>query len=210
VVLAIRFLYHYIAQPLGEGVIRLIGFIMASDVSGALSNTWLLGLIGFPLAIIIVFFAGYLTASFLGRAILRLIENWVLRRFPVVRSIYPYAKQFSDLFLSSDKKGQVFQRVVAVQYPRAGIYVIGFVTSGGMKDIDTASGKKSISLFIPSSPTPFTGYTIFVPEEDTIPLAISVDEAIRLLVSGGVLIPPPQGTKSNSGQAGRQARINGD
>lgn len=191
VVLAVRFLYHYIAQPLGQGVLKLIGFISGANVSGVLSDAWLVGLIGFPVAIIIIFFAGYLTAGFLGRAILRGLEKWVLGRFPIIRSIYPYAKQFSDLFIASDKR-VAFQKVVAVQYPRQGIYTVGFVTSEGMKDLDVRLGKKSVSVFIPSTPTPFTGFTIFVPQDDIIPLSITVDEGVRLVVSAGVLIPTQQ------------------
>lgn len=190
-VVAFNFLNDNIANPIGRGVLKLLGLILGDNVAFLEGKPWLASVIGFPITIIVVFVVGYLAASWLGKKVFKMIETWVLNRFPVIRSIYPYAKQFSDLFLSEDKK-VAFQKVVAVEYPRQGLYSLAFVTSEGMKDLNKATGKTSITVFIPSSPTPITGYTIFVPREDIIELSISVDEAIRLSISAGVLIPPHQ------------------
>jgi uncharacterized membrane protein len=109
-------------------------------------------------------------------------------KIPLVRSIYPYAKQLVDFFLA--ERSFDFDTVVAVPYPRHGLYSMGFVTSSAMKTLRKTSGDNLISIFIPSSPMPMTGYTIFVPVEEVVPLPITVDEALRTIVSGGVLIPP--------------------
>jgi len=84
-----------------------------------------------------------------------------------------------------------FNRVVTVEYPRKGIWAVGFITGGPMKSIAKRSGD-SVTVFVPSSPTPFTGYTITVPREEVFDLPISVEEAIRFAVTAGVLIPDHQ------------------
>lgn len=190
-VVAFNFLNDNIANPIGRGVIKLLGLILGDNVAFLKEKVWIASVLGFPIAIIIVFVVGYLAASWIGKKFFKIIETWFLNRFPVIRSIYPYAKQFSDLFLSEEKR-VAFKKVVAIQYPRQGLYSLAFVTSEGMNDLNNATGKTFITVFIPSSPTPFTGYTIFVPREDIIELSLSVDEAIRLAISAGVLIPPRQ------------------
>jgi uncharacterized membrane protein len=190
-VLAFRFMYDYIAQPLGRGVLLLVCFVFGISPNHVENNTAIIAMVGFPLAIIVVFFAGYMMATFLGRTILRGIEKFILSRFPVINSIYPYAKQIADIFVTNDNKAK-FQKVVAVEYPRQGVYQIGFITSEGLKDISDAVGKKITTVFLPTSPTPFTGWTAFIPSEQVIPLSISVDEAVRILISGGLLMPQSQ------------------
>jgi uncharacterized membrane protein len=109
---------------------------------------------------------------------------------PVIRKVYPYIKQLVD-FLISDEDKPKFSRVVAVEYPRKGIWSVGFMTGGSLQSIETQL-PDSITVFIPSSPTPFTGYTITVQRKDSIDLPITVEEAIRFAVSGGVLVPDHQ------------------
>lgn len=190
-VIAFRFLNNNIAEPIGLGVLHLLALISGADLSAWETSAWVVAFIGFPLAIIIIFLLGYAMATFIGRNIIKTFEDWVLKRFPIISTIYPYAKQFIDLLFADDKK-TAFKMVVAVQYPRTGLYSLGFVTSDGMQSINSSVGKDCVSIFMPSSPTPFTGYTLFVPKDDIIPLKLSVDEAIRIVVSGGILIPPEQ------------------
>jgi len=191
ITLVFNFLSNNIAKPLGGLVLTLIGWFTPFNTAPYKEDVWIVAIIGFPLAIGIIFFLSYLMASFLGRWLMKELENLVLSRFPLIKSIYPYAKQFSDLFLSDDKKA-AFQKVVAVEYPRPGLYSFAFLTSEGLKEMDKKIGKDMVSIFLPNSPTPFTGWTAFIPRDEIIPLSITVDEAIRLLVSGGVLVPPNQ------------------
>jgi uncharacterized membrane protein len=124
---------------------------------------------------------------------------------PVVKQVYPYVKQVVD-FLFSDDSPMEFNRVVALEYPRKGLWSVGFVTGDSLRTLRESSGK-AVSVFIPSSPTPFTGYTITVPVEELIEMPISVEEAIRFAISGGVLIPdhqiPPGGANAPPAQSGR-------
>ena len=128
-------------------------------------------------------------ATLVGRRVLSRFESG-MSKFPVVKVIYPYARQVVEFFMR--EKAVTFHSVVAIEYPRKGLYSIGFVTGLGMKTLSRAANREMINLFIPSSPTPITGYTIFVPVEDAIPIPISVDEAIRFAISGGVLVPDAQ------------------
>ncbi len=150
---------------------------------------WYMRMIGIVVAIVAVYFAGRLLGGFLGRRIYRKIEG-VITTVPVFKQVYPHVKQVVDFLFSDDRQMQ-FSRVVLVQYPRKGIWAIGLLTGDTMRSIATQSGD-AVTVFIPSSPVPATGYTITVPRGDTIDLPISVEEAMRFTISGGVLIPPQE------------------
>lgn len=147
-------------------------------------------IVGFLIALILVFIIGFFLASFVGSRIFQYFEN-LLSKTPIIKGVYPYARQVVDFFLGEEKKVK-YNSVVAIQYPRKGIYSIGFVTGSGIKNIDSGSGKRHMCIFIPNSPAPMTGFTIFVPIDEIVPLKISVDEALRFIISAGVIIPPSQ------------------
>ena len=160
-------------------------------------------LIGFGLAIVLVYIVGRLLASFLGRKLWQLFENTV-QRIPGFKQVYPYIKQVTE-FLFGENKIE-FNRVVLVQYPRIGIWSIGLVTGAGMRHISDVEKQEHLTVFIPSSPTPVTGYVIHVKKEDIIDLPISLEEALRFTVSGGVIVPdgqalPTQEIEQKSGSA---------
>jgi len=129
---------------------------------------------------------GALAASYLGRRLIRWIEQ-ILSKLPVVRAIYPYIKQVTDFFLGERKIE--FSGVVVVPYPRQGVYSIGFVTGGSLRTVNAAAGEEMVRVFIPSSPTPFIGYVLFIPRREVVSLPITMEEAMALLVSGGVIAP---------------------
>jgi uncharacterized membrane protein len=142
--------------------------------------------IGFVLAVVIIYVTGYLLASFFGRTTWMIIERGLLR-LPIIGAIYPNIKQVTDLFIA-EKKVE-FSGVVAVQYPRMGIWSVGFVTGAPIRYIARDDDRDLLTVFIPSSPTPITGYTITVARGDAIVLPITIDEALRYTISGGVLKP---------------------
>jgi len=134
-----------------------------------------------------ILLVGLWFSGFVGRRIYRAFEK-TLNRLPVVGAIYPHIKQITEFFFGEDKKIE-FQGVVAIQYPRQGVYSIGFLTGSSSINVNRAAQKELLSVFIPSSPMPITGYTIFVPASEIIDLPLSVDEALRTVISGGVLLP---------------------
>jgi len=155
-------------------------------------STWLTvsgGIVAFLIIVVAVLASGLLLSSLIGSRIFSAVETW-LTRMPVIGVVYNPLRQVTDFFLS--KKSQLFRSVVAVEYPRKGMYSIGFVTSSGLKDVRTPDGRRMVGIFVPSSPTPFTGYTILVPESDLIPLPMAIDDALRFVVSAGVIRPPGQ------------------
>ncbi|HRX86445.1 MAG TPA: DUF502 domain-containing protein [Phycisphaerae bacterium] len=156
-----------------------------------------LHLIGFVIAIIVVYFVGFFLASYIGRAALRVMENAV-GRMPLVRAIYPNIKQVTD-FLFGEHKLE-FSGVVAVPYPRTGIWSVGLLTGGPLKAVAEQAGEDLVAIFIPSSPTPVTGYTIMVPRRDVIELAISIDEVLRFVISAGVIKPDTELRLKGSGE----------
>ncbi len=149
-------------------------------------------LIGVIVSLIVVLMAGWTLSGFIGRSFMASIEK-ALNAIPFVRSVYPYSKQLVEFFLAEKNDAQNdFETVVAVPYPSEGLWAIGFVTNTAPRALWEKTGQELVCVFIPSSPMPMTGYTIIVPAKDLVPVPISVDEALRVTVSGGVLIPPGQ------------------
>lgn len=154
-------------------------------------GSWVvMDLIGLVIAVVLIYIVGWLVGSFIGRRLYARGEE-LIHRVPVIRNIYPAIKQVTDFFVGQEKRPQ-FSAVVAVEYPRKGLWSVGLVTGETMQNIQTRAGQECLTVFIPSSPTPFTGYVITVPRADTIDLPITIEEAIKFAVSGGVLIPPGQ------------------
>jgi uncharacterized membrane protein len=142
--------------------------------------------VGFLLAFVAVYVFGRFVASIIGRGMWRMAEQ-AFFRLPVIRQIYPYVKQVIDYVLSRQK--MEFSRVVAVEYPRKGVWTMGLVTGPGMRTIRTSVGGDMLTVFIPSSPTPVTGYAVTVNKHEVIDLPISIDDALRFVVSCGVIFP---------------------
>ena len=141
---------------------------------------------GFVLAIVGVCFIGAFLASFAGRTIWHITEK-AFARIPLIKKVYPNIKQITDFVLA--KKEMSFNKVVAVQYPRKGIWSIALVTGKGLKKITDAMNQEFLTVFVPTSPTPFTGYVIVTPKAETIELDMTVEEALRFTVSAGVISP---------------------
>jgi uncharacterized membrane protein len=164
--------------------------LRAENITAWWSEHWAMDLIGIIVAIVAVYISGRLLGGFVGRRLYRRIEQFITT-LPVFKQVYPYVKQIVD-FLFSDDQPIKFNRVVAVPYPRKGVWSVGFMTGETLRSIQECAGDDAVTVFIPSSPTPFTGYTVTVRRKEIIELPISVDEAIRFAVSGGVLIPEHQ------------------
>lgn len=170
-------------------------------------NKYHLHLVGFLVAIIVVYFVGRFLASFIGRTTWRIVER-TLGNVPLVRAIYPNIKQVTD-FLFGEHKLE-FSGVVAVPYPRVGIWSVGFLTGSPMEALSKATEDELVTVFVPSSPTPMTGYTMTVPRRDVIELALSIDEALRFTISAGVIKPHTRLAKTLSDEDARKPRSTND
>jgi len=159
-------------------------------------------LVGVVLSLLLVFWLGWMVGGYVGRRLMQHVDR-TMTLIPVVKSVYPYSKQLVEFFF--EKKKIEFDAVVAVPYPSEGFWAMAFVTNGSMRTIDEAAGKELVCVFLPSSPMPMTGYTMFVEADRVIPLPLSVDEAIRTIMTGGVLIPPRERVVRSVPEAPRAA-----
>lgn len=156
-----------------------------------LAKTWVDGpgsIAGFLVAVVGVGVLGALLASYVGRSLWRTVEKFIMNT-PFLRKVFPYVKQITDFLLTNEDQRQLFRRVVAVEYPRKGIWSLGFVTGSGLQEVVSAVREEFLTVIIPTSPTPFTGFVITVPKGQAIDLDMTIEEAFRFIVSGGVIAP---------------------
>lgn len=148
--------------------------------------------IGTILTLVIIFITGVVTRNFVGNRLLMLWEL-LLKRIPVVNSIYSSVKQVSDTLLSSS--GNAFRKALLVQYPREGAWTIAFLTGVPGGDVKNHLIGDYVSVYVPTTPNPTSGFFLMLKREDTIELNMSVDEALKYIVSMGVVAPPKPGSK---------------
>lgn len=176
-------------------VLGLLVATLEGFVPGFLSSESLFGLdipgFRFALVIVVVLLTGVFAANLIGRT---MVDQWesLLGRIPLVRSIYNSVKQVSDTVLAPN--GQAFRRAVLVQYPRAGAWTIAFVTGTPSGEVADSLPGDHISLYVPTTPNPTSGFFLMVPRAEVIDLQMSVDAALKYIVSMGVVAPVPAAT----------------
>jgi uncharacterized membrane protein len=141
---------------------------------------------GAVLTVLVVFVTGLLAANLIGQRLVRFWEG-VLARIPVVKSIYYGVKQVSDTVLSDT--GQAFRKVLLVQYPRAGSWTIAFQTGRPGGDVVNHLRGEYVSVYVPTTPNPTSGFFLMMPSSDVVELDMSVDEALKYVISMGVVAP---------------------
>ncbi len=142
--------------------------------------------LGILLTGIVVFVTGMFAANLVGR---QLLKAWdaILHRIPVVRSIYGGAKNFTEVLLGDTS--QSFKRVVLIEWPRRGVYAIAFVTGSNVDEVSHRTGEDIVSVFVPTTPNPTSGFVFFMPRNDITELDMDVEAAFKLIVSLGVVAP---------------------
>ena len=149
--------------------------------------------IGVLVSLLLILLTGLAAANFVGQ---RMVGFWesALARIPVVKSIYYSVKQVSDTLLSSN--GQAFRKALLIQYPREGMWTIGFQTGTPGGDAAHHLGADFVSVYVPTTPNPTSGFFLMLPRKDAIELDMSVDEALKYIISMGVVSPPPHRTRA--------------
>lgn len=140
--------------------------------------------------VISLYFIGRIMTVQIGQWMVANFEKRVLARLPVISTVYSSVKQVTD-FLFTERTVS-YNQVVAVEYPRKGVWSLGFVTGSGMKEVMNADGEPLLALLMPTSPMPMTGFTVMVPQKDCIKLNLTIDQAFQFCLSCGVLVPPQQ------------------
>lgn len=144
---------------------------------------------GFGLVIVIsgVTLIGWLASGFLGRAV-HSIGDRIVSRIPVLRSVYAATKQIFETVLA--QKSNAFREVALFEYPRRGIWSIGFLTGTTAGEVQNRTQEQTVNVFLPTTPNPTSGYLLFVPRKELIILDMTVEEGIKMVVSGGIVTPP--------------------
>lgn len=142
--------------------------------------------LGAVLTLLCVVAVGFLATNLVGRRVLKISEE-VIKRLPVLSTIYGSVKQLLEAVFSSD--GSRFSEVVYVEYPRAGLWSIAFVTGPAFAGADERLGRPCVSLFIPTTPNPTSGFYILAPKEDVVPSGLTVEQAFKLIMSAGIVGP---------------------
>lgn len=155
--------------------------------------------VGVLVTLLLILLTGLAAANFVGQ---RLVGFWegLLSRIPVVKSIYYSVKQVSDTLLSSN--GQAFRKALLIQYPHQGIWTIAFQTGKPGGDAARHLGDDFVSVYVPTTPNPTSGFFLMLPRKDAIELDMSVDDALKYIISMGVVAPPsPPGSALHSSAA---------
>ena len=142
--------------------------------------------LGVILTLAVLILTGVLAANFVGRAF---VGGWesLMDRIPVVRSVYSAAKNFAEMVFSDSS--QSFKRVLLIEYPRKGLYSLAFQTSTELGEVQGRTGEDVVCCFVPTTPNPTSGFIIIVPKRDITVLDMEVDEALKMIISLGVVIP---------------------
>jgi uncharacterized membrane protein len=152
------------------------------------------------LFLLLLYLLGKFLAAGIGRLFWTQFERLILR-LPLVRNLYMSVKQVTD-FMFSEKELE-YTRVVAIEYPRKGVWALAFVTGEGLTDVTSAANEPTLTVLIPTSPMPLTGFTIIIKKSEAVDLSLSMEQALQFLVSCGVVAPAlPNKTASNGGLPG--------
>ena len=152
--------------------------------------------LGIILTLAIIVSTGALAANFFGKKLLEMGDR-LLNRIPIVRSIYGGVKQISDTLFSPE--GKAFRRAVLVRYPHAGTWTVALVTGTPENEVADILGREQISVFVPTTPNITAGFFLVVPRSETIELDMSVDEALKYIISMGVVAPPARPERTEAG-----------
>lgn len=193
------FINDRISVHIKRGIILLLK--LAGGTEEELSKFWIstgLSVAGFLIAVGLVYVAGIVLGSMLGKSIWRQIEQFIMNT-PLLKQVYPFFKQITDFFFNKDASKKMFSRVVAVEYPRKGVWSLGLVTGTGLKKIEENVEKEFLTVFIATTPSPLTGFLVIVPKDEVMDLDMPIEEAFQFIISAGLITP---GTKVSPKESG--------
>jgi uncharacterized membrane protein len=190
--------YHFIQENISVYINRGIVLLVMSLQDGQhylneedMVKFWVDGwgsIAGFLIAVVIVCVVGIVLTSVVGRTLWRMVEKFIMNT-PFLRKVYPYIKQITDFLLKPEEQEKLFSRVVVIEFPRKGLWAIGMVTGSGIKKIVDKEEKEFLTVFIAHAPSPITGFVVLVPRDEAIDAGMTIEEALRFIVSGGVISP---------------------
>lgn len=177
----IKFLFGFVGGVLSPVVTKVIVLLGYSPPDSKVDE-FVITSVSIILIFVALYFIGVFATNFFGKLILGYFEA-ILHKTPIIKNVYTSSKQFLHIVSLPGKKA--FKRVVMVEYPRVGMKVIAFAT-GGIKSKD---GTELTSIFIPTTPNPTSGFLIYLPESDIVETNMTIEEGMKLIISGGILVP---------------------
>lgn len=170
---------------------KYVGRLVPDDISyqyfGAFYHGTAIPGLGLIVAIAFFIFVGWFATNFLGRLIIKFYE-FILDRMPVIRTVYGAIKQIFETIMAT--QSQAFREAVMMEYPRKGVWSIGFVTGITEGEVQRTTEEETVNVFVPTTPNPTSGYLLFVPKKELTYLNMTVEEAVKLVVSAGIITPP--------------------
>ncbi len=193
-----------VTAPIGITIYLTYVFLnfVDSNVVGLLPKDWYDALYGgtifpgFGVIIALSFFVvvGWFATNFLGRMIIR-ISEYIVDRMPVIRTLYSAIKQIFETIMAS--QSNAFREVVMLEYPRKGVWSIGFITGTSQGEVQDLTAKETVNVFVPTTPNPTSGYLLFVPKKELKYLNMTVEEGVKLVVSAGIITPETEAERKN-------------
>jgi len=148
---------------------------------------WHIPGLGVLATIVLVFLVGMLASNIFGRTVVTYSE-WIFSHTPGIKGIYNLFKQMTDTLFGKDKTG--FRKVVLIEYPRREIWTVAFLTGPTRGELQRKTDRPMVNVFVPTTPNPTSGFFLLLPAEDVVELSMSVDEALKMVVSVGMVVPP--------------------
>lgn len=143
-------------------------------------------IVGAFLVVVLLLITGFLGANLIGRRLVTSYER-ILERIPIVRSVYGSVKHFAEIVFSED--GTSFKKVLLIEYPRPGLYSLCFLTSEYAREVQNRTSDDVVTVFLPTTPNPTSGFMLFVPRKDVVELDMPIDDALKMIISLGVVVP---------------------
>ena len=146
-----------------------------------------LQIVSLLIVVSIITILGYFSRIFIGQLLFNFFER-ILGKVPLINLIYNTVKQIVDTFTQQQKA--VFQEVVLIEYPRKGVYAIGFLTNRAKGEIQALTGEELVNVFVPTTPNPTSGFLLMLPKESVVSMQMSISDGMKLIISGGAVVPP--------------------
>ncbi|MEW6623562.1 MAG: DUF502 domain-containing protein [Bacillota bacterium] len=157
--------------------------------------------LGMVVTLLVILLTGFLATNFIGRTLLSISDS-IMSRIPIASNIYKAVKQIVDAFYTGDKKS--FQQVVLLEYPRKGVYALAFLTGYSRGEVQEKTHEDLVNIFLPTTPNPTSGFLLLVPKKDITLLEMSVEDGLKMIISGGVVVPPYPTVKEYKREGGTQ------
>jgi len=181
------FVINFLVDLIGRPTREFFFFFLPREVIRA--NPWIggvLDVLSTLLVLVLITILGWFSKLLIGRFFIETFER-IVTNVPFVKTVYLTVKQIIDTF--SQQKKAVFQKAVLLEYPRHGIYAIAFLTSEGKGEVQHRTDEDVVSVFLPTTPNPTSGFLLMVPKQDIVSLQMTIGDAMKLIISGGAVVP---------------------